>query len=461
MKKLMILGGSRYALPVIKAAKQLGIYTITADYLPDNIAHKFSDEYVNVSIIDKAKTLEAAKEHNIDGIMSFACDPGVITAAYVAEQMGLPNVGPYESVCILQNKGKFREFLTKNGFKVPTAKGYKNVDDALKDIEMFHWPVIVKPTDSAGSKGVTRVDAPKDLERSIHYALSYSHSDEFIIEDFITQNGYSSDTDSFSIDGELRFVSFNCQRFDCEAKNPYTPAAYSWPSSMTAEHQEELKNEIQRLLKLLKMQTAVYNIETREGTDGKAYIMELSPRGGGNRLSECLRYATGVDMITSMVKYSVGLPVDEIIQQPYDGCWAEIILHSDEPGVFKELWISDEIASNVVERDLWIEEGTSVGEVYNVGGHNEMKNIDIVKIICKELGKPESLITHVTDRKGHDMRYAIDPTKIHNELGWLPETKFEDGIKKTIQWYLDNKEWWETIISGEYQNYYEKMYGNR
>ena len=101
--------------------------------------------------------------------------------------------------------------------------------------------------------------------------------------------------------------------------------------------------------------------------------------------------------------------------------------------------------------DLIIHKGR-VGEVYNVGGHNEMKNIDIVKIICKELGKPESLITYVTDRKGHDMRYAIDPTKIHNELGWLPETKFADGIKKTIQWYLDNKEWWETIISGEYQN---------
>ena len=92
---------------------------------------------------------------------------------------------------------------------------------------------------------------------------------------------------------------------------------------------------------------------------------------------------------------------------------------------------------------------------------NEKQNIEIVKIICKELGKPESLITHVGDRKGHDMRYAIDPTKIHNELGWLPETKFEDGIKKTIRWYLDNQEWWQTIISGEYQNYYEKMYGNR
>ncbi len=110
--------------------------------------------------------------------------------------------------------------------------------------------------------------------------------------------------------------------------------------------------------------------------------------------------------------------------------------------------------------DLIIHKG-KVGEVYNVGGHNEKTNIEIVKIICKELGKPESLITHVADRKGHDMRYAIDPTKIHNELGWLPETKFEDGIKKTIKWYLENKEWWETIISGEYQNYYEKMYSNR
>ena len=110
--------------------------------------------------------------------------------------------------------------------------------------------------------------------------------------------------------------------------------------------------------------------------------------------------------------------------------------------------------------DLVIHKG-KVGEVYNIGGHNEMRNIDIVKLICKELGKPESLITYVTDRKGHDMRYAIDPTKIHSELGWLPETKFADGIKKTIKWYLENESWWQPIISGEYQNYYEKMYANR
>ena len=110
--------------------------------------------------------------------------------------------------------------------------------------------------------------------------------------------------------------------------------------------------------------------------------------------------------------------------------------------------------------DLIVHRGRE-GEVYNVGGHNEMRNIDIVRLICDYLGKPYSLITYVADRKGHDMRYAIDPTKIHNELGWLPETRFADGIKKTIDWYLNNRTWWETILSGAYRDYYEKMYGNK
>ena len=110
--------------------------------------------------------------------------------------------------------------------------------------------------------------------------------------------------------------------------------------------------------------------------------------------------------------------------------------------------------------DLILQHG-HVGEVYNIRGHNEMGNIDIVKLICKALGKPESLITYVQDRKGYDRRYAIDPAKIHRELGWLPETRFADGIKKTIEWYLTHKEWWQEIVSGEYQKYYEKMYGGK
>ena len=361
MKKIMILGGTRYAIPVIKAAHELGYYVITADYLPDNFAHKFSDEYCNVSIIDKDATLAEAQKRNIDGIISFACDPGVITAAFVAEKMGLPSVGSYESVSILQNKGKFRAFLSEHGFNVPTAKAYSSINEALKDIELFHWPVIVKPTDSAGSKGVTRVDIPSKLEESIKYALSYSHCDEFIIEDFLQQVGFSSDTDSFSVDGELKFVSYNSQRFDIRAENPYTPAAFSWPSSMTIEHQKELTFEIQRLINLLDLKSSIYNIETRECYDGKAYIMECSPRGGGNRLAECIKYATGVDLIKAAVLAAVGEPVIGVVQRPYNGFWAEIVLHSDKPGIFENLWISDVIKECVVERDLWVNPGDQIG----------------------------------------------------------------------------------------------------
>ncbi|MEE1047855.1 MAG: ATP-grasp domain-containing protein [Clostridia bacterium] len=361
MKKLLILGGARYALPVIEAAHNLGYYVITCDYLPNNIAHKYSDEYCNVSIIDKEAVLKVAQDLQIDGIMSFACDPGVVTAAYVAEKMGLPHSGSYESVSILQNKARFRRFLSDNGFNVPMAKGYTTIEDALKDVDLYHWPVIVKPTDSAGSKGVTRVDKPEKLKESVEYALSFSHSNEFIIEDFLEKVGHSSDTDSFSVDGKLKFVSFSAQRFDEHCENPYTPSAYSWPATISAEHQEELTGEIQRLLTLLDMKTSIYNIEVRECTDGKAYIMECSPRGGGNRLAEMLKYATGVDLITNSVRAAVGDEVVGVEQKQYNGCWAEIILHSEKAGMFDRLWVNDSIKENIIEKDLWIESNTLVG----------------------------------------------------------------------------------------------------
>ena len=361
MKKLMILGGARYALPVIEAAHDLGCHVITCDYLPDNIAHKYSDEYCNVSIIDKEAVLSKARELHIDGIMSFACDPGVTTAAYVAEKMGLPSVGSYDSVCILQDKSRFRAFLKENGFRVPTAIGYTDRTLVKKDLDLFHWPVIVKPVDSAGSKGVTRVEHPDQLDAAIDFALKYSLSKRFIIEDYLQQVGFSSDTDSFSVEGDLAFVSFNSQRFDPSAENPYTPASYTWPSSISDEHQRELTGEIQRLIRLLNLKTSIYNIETRECIDGNAYIMECSPRGGGNRLAEVIRYATGVDLIASATRAALGEPLPAIQQKPYDGFWAEIILHSTKRGTFDQVWVSDAIQENIVEKDLWIERHTKVG----------------------------------------------------------------------------------------------------
>ena len=363
-KKLMLLGGLRYLLPVIEAAHKQGYYVITADYLPDNIAHKYSDEYCNVSIIDKEAVLKEAQRLQIDGIMSFACDPGVVAASYVQNKMDLPSFGPFESVEILQNKDKFRAFLAKNGFNVPQAKGFDSVEaamDAMAEIYWYPWPVIVKPTDAAGSKGVTRVDKAEDLKPALEYAMEHSISGHIIVEEFIDKQGCSSDTDSMSIDGNLVFVSFCAQRFDAEATNPYTPAAYSWPSTFTKEQEEYLTSEIQRLITLLNLKTVVYNIEVRVAPNGKPYIMELTPRGGGNRLCEMLRYATGVDMITAITRAMVGDPILEPIEQkPYNGHWAEIILHADESGVFDHLEVSKELPAEVVEEDLWVEKGDHV-----------------------------------------------------------------------------------------------------
>lgn len=360
MKKIMLLGGIRYLLPVIKAAHEQGYYVITADYIPDNIAHKFSDEYVNVSIIDKEAVLKVAREKQIDGIMSFGVDPGVVSASYVQNQMGLPSFGPFESVEILQNKDKFRAFLTEHGFNVPKAKGYNCAADAMADASMWDYPIIVKPTDAAGSKGVTRVDSAELLKTAVEYAFDKSLSGHIIIEDFIEKQGCSSDTDSFTEDGKLKFVSFCAQRFDLNATNPYTPAAYSWPSTFTKEQEEYLTSEIQRLITLLGMKTNIYNIETRVGTNGKPYIMELTPRGGGNRLCEMLRYATGVDMITAITRAMVGDPIEPITQKPYNGHWAEIILHADQDGVFDHLVISKDLPAEVVEEDLWVKQGDKV-----------------------------------------------------------------------------------------------------
>lgn len=359
-KKLMLLGGLRYLIPVIKAAHEQGYYVITADYLPDNIAHKYSDEYCNVSIIDKEAVLEKARKLNIDGIMSFACDPGVVAASYVQNKMGLPSFGPFESVEILQNKDKFRAFLKEHHFNVPWAYGFSSKEEAWNERSKFEYPLIVKPTDSAGSKGCSRVDTEKQLIAAIEYAFKYSIGGHIIIEEFLEKKGYSSDTDSYSYNGELKFVSFCAQRFDANATNPYTPAAYSWPSTFTDREEAYLTSEIQRLISLLGMKTSVWNIETRIGINNEPYIMELTPRGGGNRLCEMIRYATGVDMITAITRAMVGDEPAPIEQKPYNGHWAEIILHADRDGEFVELIIAPDFCGEVIEKDLWVKAGDHV-----------------------------------------------------------------------------------------------------
>lgn len=382
MKKLLLLGGSRYLLPVIERAHKKGCYVITCDYLPDNFAHKYADEYVNASIIDKDKVLAIARQKKIDGVMSFACDPGVVTAAYVAEMLQLPRVADYEAVCILQNKDLFRKFLYENGFNVPKAKGFSTPEEALKKVDMYNWPIIVKPVDSAGSKGVTRVDSKDKLISAIKKAFKVSISKRIIIEEFIESLGDPTDCDCFSINGDMRCVAFSGQKFDPNAENPYTPAGFVFPSDLEIENQQAIALDLQKLCDLLDLQTSIYNVEARVGKDGKVYLMEVSPRGGGNRLSEMIFYSTGIDLIDASICAALGEKVERVTTPICKGFWYEHILHSNKNGKFKSVEINDDLMKFLIEKDIWLKNGDNVS---SFTGANETIGTLVFKFPTKEI----------------------------------------------------------------------------
>lgn len=362
MKKLMLLGGSRYLIPVIKKAHEIGLYVITCDNIPGNSAHFTSDQYINVSVIEKDDILRVAMENEIDGIMSFACDPGVVTAAYVAEKLRLPFQCSYESACILQDKGKFRQFLIENEFNSPAAKSYKSLEDACNDINSFRFPIIIKPTDSAGSKGVTRIDSISELPNAVEKALNFSLSGSFIIEEFLVFDGYHSSTDVFTVNGDIRFITYSDQLFDTKADNPYTPAYIIWPSTMKETHQDYLTKEIQRLFCLLDMKTGIYNIETCV-SNGIPYIMEVSPRGGGCKIAEIQELAYGVDLIEAEITSAIGEPIGDLKHHNCDGHWIEMVIHAKqrESGYFKSISINETIKKNNLQVvDLSVKQGDYV-----------------------------------------------------------------------------------------------------
>lgn len=370
-KTLLLLGGARYALPVIDAAHELGARVVTCDYLPHNYAHAFSDGYINASIVDPEAVLEAARRCGASGIMSFAADPGVVSAAYAAERLGLPFQGSHESVSILQDKERYRSFLRANGFNCPELHIYRSADKAAAEADQIAYPVIAKPVDAAGSKGCTRVDGPGGLRSAVENALVFSRDGRCIVEQFLEKAGDSSDADGFISDGKFKCVSFTSQLFDPAVPNPYAPAAYAMPASMPSWAQIELVGELQRMADLLGLRDGVFNIETRVAVDGKAYIMESSPRGGGNRLCEMLCRATGgkTDLVRCAVQAALGEPVDDLSMPEYNGYWYQEMVHSDHAGSFAGIEYAPGFReSHVAEEQLWVQPGDKT-EAFSAANH--------------------------------------------------------------------------------------------
>lgn len=345
MKKILMLGGSMQQIPAIVQAKEKGLYTITCDYLPENPGHKYSDEFHNVSTTDKEAVLELARKLDIDGIVAYASDPAAPTAAYVAEKLGLPG-NPYESVEILTQKDLFRDFLQKNGFNTPKACGYTTYEQALADIDGFKFPVMVKPVDSSGSKGVVKIEDKSELKAAVDEALSYSRSKRIVVEEFIQKKGYQISGDGFSVDGKLVFTSYGNELYSGKGTREYVALGEFWPSLISDELKKKVDDELQKLIKALGMKTCAYNIEVILDKNDDVYVLELGPRNGGSYIPQLIKYATGVDLIDYTLRAAVGEDCSDLNFAETKGCYSNYMIYSTVSGKFDKLWFDEKFEKN-------------------------------------------------------------------------------------------------------------------
>ena len=354
MKKILLLGGSAQQVIAIETAKKYGYYTIVCDFLDDNPGQYVADKFYLVSTTDKEAILEVAKKEEIDGILAYASDPAAPTAAYVAQKLGLPG-SPYESVEILCNKDKFRKFLKDNNFCTPNAKGYTDIELAMKDLYNgeFKYPIIVKPVDSSGSKGVGRIDDINEARGKLEYAMSYSRGKRIIVEEYVEKFGYQVAGDGLSIDGKLVFRCFGNDHFNTKCINPYVPISASFPYNMPKEVHEKIHNEIQRLLTLLNMQTTTYNFDIRIDKDYNVYLMEIAPRDGGNYIPQIIKYETGIDLVEYSVLGAMGEKISNVEIKDVEEFWSYYAVHSLEDGILEEVQIKEDVLkNNVVENHI-------------------------------------------------------------------------------------------------------------
>ncbi|RDU64787.1 acetyl-CoA carboxylase biotin carboxylase subunit family protein [Helicobacter sp. MIT 14-3879] len=376
--RLLMLGGSYFQMPAIQKAKDMGHYVITCDYLPNNPGHSLSDEYYNISTTSKDDVLNLSKKLQIDGILAYASDPAAPTAAYVAENLGL-ETSPYKSVEILTNKKLFRKFLRNNNFNAPKSMGFNNLQDAIDCFDKFTPPLILKPVDSSGSKGVFKIENKGDLIKYFTKSMSYSNIKEVVLEEWIEYDFYQIAGDGFSIDGELIFSGFANEHFDKYNFNPFAPIGESFPYSGDSESYTITRKEIERLISLLNMKTGAYNFDIRL-KNKQVYFLEVAPRNGGNLIPQVIEKTFGIDLVRASICASLGLSLDwfreSISNVKVLGYFACYVLHSKINGVFRGLSLGDEFSKDVVFKQLFIREGDLVS---SFNGSNATLGIIIFK----------------------------------------------------------------------------------
>lgn len=360
MKRILFLGGAPTQIAPIRYALDQGHYVITCDYLPDNPGHKLAHEYHNVSTTDKEAVLVLAKQLKIDGVVAYASDPSAPTAAYVAEQLGLPG-NPYESVLILARKDLFRAFLDKHNFNVPRSQSFYDRAEARAWLDEIGTPAFIKPVDSSGSKGVTHLQDTRKFDEAFEHALIFSREKKVVVEERIVKADYQVAGDGFVVNGKLVFRSWADEHFD-KLCNGLVPIGQTFPTSHRSELLATAHAESQRLLTLLGMNMGALNFDFVFAQNGSFYFLELGPRNGGCLIPEVIRYATNVDLIKYTVDAALGLDCSSLQMAPTQGYWSSYMLHSLEDGEFQELWLSERAKKYIVEQDIQVKPGDKVSK---------------------------------------------------------------------------------------------------
>ena len=356
-KKILLLGGSAQQLVAIRAAKDLGYYTIVCDYLPDNPGQYEADKFYGASTTDVEAVYEIAKNEQVYGILAYASDPAALPAAIVAERLGLPT-NPAKSVEILGLKHPWRQFLSDNNFACPQTYSFRletSPEKIIEGIKSFQFPLVVKPTDSSGSKGVTIINDISEIENAISSANLYSRNKILIIEEFI-QRGYPHviGGDIFVWDGKIvLYGEMECLR-DI-VKGPLIPIGEKKPASLNEKQIQRIHDELQRVVTALDIRFGELNIEIILDKDDNVHFLELGPRAGGNMIPVQLSDAFGIDLIRANVQTAMGETPDFVNSQvkPLAGCYMHYVLHSYENGIFNDIEIDENIEKYIYRKVIY------------------------------------------------------------------------------------------------------------
>ena len=363
MKKILLLGGSFQQVIAIQTAKQLGYYTIVCDYLPDNPGQYIADKFYLVSTTDVEAIYEVAKKEDVNGILAYASDPAAVPAAIVSERLGLPT-NPVRSVEILGIKQRWRQFLLEHHFACPKYYSFSSttsIQDIYAHIGDFVFPIVVKPTDSSGSKGVTILTDQNNLKEAIDHAKSYSRNQILLIEEYICRK-YPNviGGDIFVYNGKIvLYGEMDCLR---DTSSPLIPIGKKCPTRLNNIQKEHIYKELQRVISTLNIKFGEMNIEIILDENDNVHFLELGPRAGGNMIPIQLSDIFGIDLVKANIQVAMGESPD-FLQKPLQanvGCFMHYVLHSYTNGIFIDVDIDQCISQNIYRKVIYKNPGDSV-----------------------------------------------------------------------------------------------------